>query len=385
MRIVHVIGYFQPEYGYEEYYLAREQVKQGHNVHVITSNLIWPFPNISKKDRLRITGSNIVDGINVHRLKTWVEFRDFILFGGVKNILTKLKPDIIHVHEPRQGFYGLAIRKYAKSHNISYVVDIHEYHSGSFFNKLDYFIFRKRFMKPILNDASNIFSMTVQTKQFLEEKFKCKNSIYIPLGADSEKYYFSKNIREAIRAKLDIAYDEILLVFSGKITKTKGIEEIFNNVRYLLNKGYLVKLLLVGKGDKNYLSILKSSIKDIKNKVLFMDEVTTDELYMYFNAADIGIWPISPTISILEGLACGLPIIVADNEIVGNLVDIDSGVKMKSLYDHNIVELAIINLKEGRYQRKVIRKKFEDQFSYKSIAQRVEGIYQSIIRRDMAR
>ena len=44
MRIVHVIGYFQPEYGYEEYYTALTQLKFGHEVHVITSDRIVNVP-----------------------------------------------------------------------------------------------------------------------------------------------------------------------------------------------------------------------------------------------------------------------------------------------------------------------------------------------------
>ena len=36
MKIVHLIGYFQPEFGYKEYYIARNQLKAGHEVHLIT-------------------------------------------------------------------------------------------------------------------------------------------------------------------------------------------------------------------------------------------------------------------------------------------------------------------------------------------------------------
>ena len=43
MRIVHVADYFQPQLGYQEYFTARAQVKDGHEVHVITSYRYRPF------------------------------------------------------------------------------------------------------------------------------------------------------------------------------------------------------------------------------------------------------------------------------------------------------------------------------------------------------
>ena len=45
MKILHIINYFQPQLGYQEYFLAKEQVKMGHKVYVVTSNLYFPFPN----------------------------------------------------------------------------------------------------------------------------------------------------------------------------------------------------------------------------------------------------------------------------------------------------------------------------------------------------
>ena len=48
MKIAHVVSYIQPEFGYEEYYTAREQAALGHEVHVITSDRIFPFNDVEK-------------------------------------------------------------------------------------------------------------------------------------------------------------------------------------------------------------------------------------------------------------------------------------------------------------------------------------------------
>ena len=39
MKIVHIAGYFMPELGYQEYYLAKKHRELGHDVYVICSDM----------------------------------------------------------------------------------------------------------------------------------------------------------------------------------------------------------------------------------------------------------------------------------------------------------------------------------------------------------
>ena len=48
MKIVHLTSYFQPQLGYQEYFLAREHIKLGHDVWVVTSDRYFPFPDYDK-------------------------------------------------------------------------------------------------------------------------------------------------------------------------------------------------------------------------------------------------------------------------------------------------------------------------------------------------
>ena len=45
MKIVILIDYFQPKLGYQEFFLAKEMQKLGHQVYVATSNYYFPFPD----------------------------------------------------------------------------------------------------------------------------------------------------------------------------------------------------------------------------------------------------------------------------------------------------------------------------------------------------
>ena len=82
MKIVHLIGYFQPELGYKEYYIARNQAKLGHDVSVITSDKLYPFSNVSEiskkinisKERKYPAGTTVIDGVTVYRLPSFFDF-----------------------------------------------------------------------------------------------------------------------------------------------------------------------------------------------------------------------------------------------------------------------------------------------------------------------
>lgn len=376
MKILHVIGYFQPELGYEEYYLAKEQVKQGHDVYVLTSDRIWPFRHIQLSDRKRDIGDVIVDGIKLIRLKSYFEVRDFILFFDIHKNIKNISPDIIHVHEPRQGIYGLSVKRVAKKLNIPYVVDVHEYSMGNIKSMIEYKLFRKHIIKPVLKNAANVLGMTKETVSFLKNVYSV-NSIYIPLGANEERFKVCSDSRNSIRKKYNIGENEILFTFTGKITPSKGIEIILNNISQLLKENIPVKLLIVGIGNSEYEKKLKLKIFELnlEKSVIFVSHVEPVVLYKYFNAADVGYWPLSPTISILEALACGLPIIVPNNDITGTLVSNICGVSIDPNNHWDEILTVVNRVLCNSYSRETIRNYFLEKFSYNKIESDIFAIY----------
>jgi glycosyltransferase involved in cell wall biosynthesis len=77
------------------------------------------------------------------------------------------------------------------------------------------------------------------------------------------------------------------------------------------------KLLLLGNGPKNYMDQLVNLSLNlgIKNNIIFTDFVPNNELPKFYNAADIGIWPGDHSITAIEAVATGLPIIVPNDDL----------------------------------------------------------------------
>ena len=103
MKIVHLVDYFMPQMGYQEFYLAREHKRLGHKVWVVTSDRYYPFVDFDNTAG-SILGKRIVGvgqrqerGISVIRLPILFEHQPSALVF-IKNLgktLKMISPDVV--------------------------------------------------------------------------------------------------------------------------------------------------------------------------------------------------------------------------------------------------------------------------------------------------
>ena len=337
MKILHIIGYFQPELGYEEYYTAMNQVKMGHDVHVITSDMIFPFKNVEKmlkqsgskyKTRKRKVGFSKVDGIKVYRLPHYLEYMDCIFVRGMKKHICKIDPDIIHVHEPKQGtgFQGVYHAKdrypiVIDSHDCGlintdvYILDKSLRSLKALVIRYEYYGFRKRLANYSFKRTKHIIAPVKCVVDFLDWVYgiKGKKVRYVPLGADSSVFYPDNRKRKKIRKKLDIGDDEVVITTSGIMSERKRIDVLIKTF-HKLQKDHKIRLLIIGEGSEEYVGSLKDLVKrlKLKGKVTFAGFLSKEVLNEYLNASDIGAWVANNSVSMIEAMACGLPVIIPE-------------------------------------------------------------------------
>ena len=73
--------------------------------------------------------------------------------------------------------------------------------------------------------------------------------------------------------------------------------------------------MLMGAFPDDYLKEIKNLINkySLNDKVILKDFVKNKELNKYYNAADIGVWPGDHSITVIEAVSSGLPVIVPSN------------------------------------------------------------------------
>lgn len=388
MKIIHLMGYFVPELGYQEYYLAKKHKEMGHDIYVIASDMLYPFPNIENMlneagiidtSRKRKAGFSIVDGIKVYRLPHTFEYADFILVKGLKKTLEKIKPDAVFAHESRQGLPALAAY-YKNKFKYKLVVDQHDFYhripNHSLLRRIarfiDYFLFRKFIVDYSLRRADSIIAVTKETKDFLVKTHKIdpKKISLVPLGVDTDSFKFDSEARKKIRKRLKLKENDVAFVFSGTIVRRKGLEFLIDAIAEIKNKN--AKLMIVGSGDKAYMQELKGLSKKLGNNIIFTGFVKKNEVKDYFSAADIGIWPGNNSVSIMEAMACKLPIIMVDLQL-GHLVSYSNGFKFKENDKKGlkmIMERLIKNPKLRKRMGENSYKGILKNYGYKELAER---------------
>lgn len=391
MKILHVAHTFYPCLSFggvvnAAYQIGLEEVKNGHDVHVYSTDTC--------KERLELDNRyNInVDGMNVDYFKNISnKFKNLTLVDTPLSAIFKIKKDIknydiIHIHEHRQTL-AIITCYYARKYNIPYVVQAH----GSvlpFFQKEKLKeIYDKIWGFKTLRCAKKVFALTeTEKKQYLSMGVDEDNIEIIPLGINIEEYdNVDKLEKGVIRDKFNISTSDILLLFVGRIHEIKGLDLLIDSFNELKNDTSNVKLLIVGPDD-GFEEKLKKQVKEyeLENDIIFTGPLYKQDKIKALIDCDIFIMPSqyeSFTTSGLEAMACGKPLILTKNNHIHDWVDNNVGLTC----DYDKIELKntmfkLINDKNLRMkfakQGKILIK---NQYNWDKICKNIINIYKSII------
>lgn len=146
-------------------------------------------------------------------------------------------------------------------------------------------------------------------------------------GVDLSVYDSEVNdsAKQESRKQLGLPTDKILLTYTGKLNKGKGLEYLLDALKILRQSQPQLHLVLVGAGAHMFLSLeehLRSKVSEyeLADSVTFTGYQTN--VVDYLQASDIFVMPSEMEalcISLIEALAAGLPSIATD---VGGIPDV---------------------------------------------------------------
>jgi len=379
MNIVHIQDYFHPILGYQETFLPREQAKLRHNVYMVTSDRYSPLIYQANKsllgNRIKGAGFFVEEGIKVWRLKTLFEIPHNIWMLGLGKKVEELRPDIVIMH----GIANLTALRIAKlknrRRNFKLVYDDHMAFIASR-SKLRalYPLFRWRFSQLIQEKADALVAVADTSRMFMHRKYgiPLERIAVIPLGADHELFRFDPSSRREVRQKLSLNNEDVLFVYAGKIIEVKGPHILVGAAIRLMRIHSNVKVLLVGNGPQAYIQRMKEDIRRtyLEHRFIWHSAVPNGELPKLYSASDVAVWPCESSLSMLEAMACGLPVIMSDSSETLERVGHDNGLiyqradasdlaqQMEKLLDPQL------RMKMGHNSRKLI----EDKLNWRIIA-----------------
>jgi glycosyltransferase involved in cell wall biosynthesis len=193
------------------------------------------------------------------------------------------------------------------------------------------------------------------------------------LGSDSEIFYPFKLTTEerSIKSKLGIKSDEIICIYTGRFTEDKNPLCLAKSINQLVNEGEKFKAIFIGDGpQKKYISSLKGCI--------IVPFKPISDLSIYYNLADIGVWPAQESTSMLDAMATGLPIIISNKIKAIERVEGNGLTYNENNYSDLVCKLLKLKSPNTRQQLgEKGRDKILKKYSWNSIAKKLNNDYSS--------
>ena len=218
----------------------------------------------------------------------------------------------------------------------------------------------------------------------IEQAYNCgaKKKVTLIMNAvDTKKFHVNNHQRKLKRVSLGVNDKEFAILFAGRLEKTKGPALILKCIPHFIDLRFKFHIFIAGDGS--YKEYLKNFVHNNKydSLVTFLGNISHDELYIYYNLADVLVLPSQgegiPMV-ILEALACGTPVVASD---VGGIPDLIinqfNGLVLKDLTPINIAK-AIINVSELKLSRSKISDNI-NKLSVNSFIIELDKIIQRII------
>tara|TARA_B110000238_G_scaffold201212_1_gene256271 strand:- start:4738 stop:5721 length:984 start_codon:yes stop_codon:yes gene_type:complete len=290
-----------------------------------------------------------------------------VQLASLKEVLFNLQDykniDIIHsLSGPtfKTFIYIFLIKKILKGNPKTIISMIHPH--WNIFSHIMFFLF-----KP-----DSIMTFSSKWDLFFK-KFVIPKSSFSVMGFDPAKFFkVDNNSKNLLRKKLNLPLDKKIILHVGHLNKGRNLQ-VFN---YLKNDKSFYPIII----GSTTVSHDKDLVKELKENNINIIDTYLPRIDEYYKAADCYLFPtinshscIQVPLSVIEALACGLPIISSKFEGLPFYFDHDYNIKYLNSF-HNINdEINNILSKDAIYNNGI------NKFSWNNISSQMLEFYSKLI------
>lgn len=381
MKIAYVVETYTDGLGYIDNRLPAELAALGNDVHLITCSLpVYYQSGAAHFGGLLETKPSLTTTTETFHFHScdYKKIGSRIIVDKMYRLLKSINPDVVLVRGIASPVLGQVVLaklllgfKIFTSTGMAYSALPPSLRNGHLFSKAIIYNFITRvvpgrvfnyFVTKCIGSTQDCVDCVVDYYGVNRDKTEV-----ISLGVDTDKFHPASDMesmqeRKATRSELGIGAEEIVCIWTGRMLQSKAAPLLAQAVEELKADGHIFRALFIGSGpDEDLLKKYSGSIV-----IPFMPWAS---LPRYYRAADIAVWPRLITTSTLDASACGLPVVMSDQELAcerweGNGLTYEEGC-LESL------EEVLLSLKDVALRKKlgeVGRQKMVDNYSWKKIA-----------------
>jgi len=361
--------------------LKNELIGLGHEVVVVTLH----HPNALPEEGVyRFKGKTLP-------MKGMGEFSVARVSRSKVQTMVDMKFDIVHCHtEFSMGRLGRKVGK------VCHIPTIHTYHT--MYDDYLHFISKalivplkfvsKYYFRSFANSSDEVIFPTMKVKETFDQYGYHKPYHIIPTGIYIDrlrKINYKKKEINRLRDTLGILEDETVLLFLGRISLEKNIEELINQYAKLAKRHEKTKLVIVGGGPDAEKFKKQATKLGLDKLVVFTGMIPPKEVGYYYQIADMFVnFSTTETqgLTYIEALASGLPLLVKwDSNLEGVLENHINGI---TFHEDNEFVKAYEELTSNQVKFQKITNnttKSIDKYSAQNYAKNIEEVYKGVIKK----
>jgi glycosyltransferase involved in cell wall biosynthesis len=266
--------------------------KTGLEVKLVSGPSAGPEGSLASLDPQLITIPDLVRAID--------PCRDIRALGQLERLFRATKPDLVHTHSGKAGILG---RLAAARAGVPIIVHtVHGPSFGNFQGALANAVFRSAERR-----AGRVTTHFVSVAQAMTEQ-------YLAAGIGRREHYtkifsgfnlapfLSAQNDPALRARLGISMDDLVIGKIARLFKLKGHDDLFSVAPELIRQNPRIKFLLVGDGAWRRKLEGRARSLGLEKRVVFAGLVPPEEVPRY-----VGVMDALAHLSLREGLPRALP------------------------------------------------------------------------------
>lgn len=287
-------------------------------------------------DLSKYSSENIII-VNIDNAKKWIDRLKWDMYGLKKwSVKNNIKPDLI------LSLQNTGVKSF---NNIKQILYIHQ--SLPFANEAKWSLFKrkeikywfykniyKRIIKFTVNKNTNIIVQTEWMKNAIIRDFKIDDKKISVVKPNISKINID-NVKEAAlnNDKYNIFYPANGYLYKNHLILIKALSSVKEQNAEIFDKLSLhLTLNYVDSDIANYID------EDIKDKVIFHGSMSLDEVYSFYKACDLLVFPSyieTFGLPLIEGAYFGIPILAADMSYSREVIGEYDGVRFLKYSDEN--------------------------------------------------